>query len=213
MIVDDQLVFRLGLRLFLRHHMPQIALVAEADLAAEGVRLATGTRPDLVLLDAALKDRPVPRVVADFRELLPHCQCVLLANTIDSRSLALSLEAGAQACLLKTARPEELLTALNEVLRGNMWIQPELAQRLYADMLRTTNEPVREAVPDTDLTPRQVDILRLIAEGLRNSDIAARLHISEHTVKTHVANILRKLGVSSRVAAARYAIQQRLVEN
>jgi DNA-binding NarL/FixJ family response regulator len=114
--------------------------------------------------------------------------------------------------MLKTLPPEEMVAALKEIVRGGKWIQPDLTQQLYADVAAGAVAGVAGPGLEIDLTPRQLEILRLVAQGLRNAEIAEQLTISEQTVKTHVARLLEKLGVSSRLQAARYAISKKLVD-
>lgn len=212
MVIDDQLVFRLGLRMYLTGALREIEWLGEAETAAAGITLVTRVQPDLVLLDAFLGDESIGTVLKQLRERCGHSRLVVFANYPDSRNLALAASAGADGYMLKTLPPEQMVGALREVVRGTKWIQPDLAQQLYAEFARGPSAGDPLAVLDVELTPRQLEILRLIAQGLRNAEIAEQLTISEQTVKTHVAHLLEKLGVSSRLQAARYAISRKLVD-
>jgi DNA-binding NarL/FixJ family response regulator len=212
-VIDDQLVFRLGLRMYLVEAMPEVEIVGEAESVETGLALAERTRPHLVLVDAFLGDDPISDAVERLRAKCPECRIAVLANYADPKNLALAASAGANGYMLKTLQPLQLVGALQAVMNGTTWVQPELMQQLYAEFA-TAPQAVEGALryDDVDLTPRQLEVLRLVAQGLRNSEIADRLTISEQTVKTHVAHLLEKLGVTSRLQAARYAISKKLVD-
>jgi len=211
-VIDDQLVFRLGLRMYLTGALREIEWLGEAETTEAGVVLVTRVQPDLVLLDAFLGDESIGALLTQLREKCAHCRLVVLANYPDSRNLALAASAGADGYMLKTLAPEQIVGALKDIVRGTKWIQPDLAQQLYTEFARGPSAGDALAALDVALTPRQLEILRLIAQGLRNAQIAEQLTISEQTVKTHVAHLLERLGVSSRLQAARYAISKKLVD-
>ncbi len=211
-IIDDQLVFRMGLRLYLSEAMPEVQVVGEAESVTAGVSLAEREAPDLILMDGFLGDARVDEALGQLRGKRPDCRIVVLASYPDSKNLALAASAGANGYMLKTLPPAQMVEALRAVMQGSTWVQPELMQQLYSEFASAPQVSEAGAAADVDLTPRQLEVLRLVAEGLRNSDIAERLTISEQTVKTHVAHLLEKLGVTSRLQAARYAISKRLVD-
>jgi DNA-binding NarL/FixJ family response regulator len=211
-VIDDQLVFRLGLRMYLGGALTDIEWLGEAETLEAGLALVERAQPDLLLLDAFLGDESIADVLTKLRGKCSHCRLVVFAAYPDSKNLALAASSGAAGYMLKTLPPDQMVAALREVLRGEKWFQPDLAHQLYAEFARQPAEGSVAAALDVDLTPRQLEILRLIAEGLRNAEIAERLTISEQTVKTHVARLLEKLGVSSRLQAARYAISKKLVD-
>jgi DNA-binding NarL/FixJ family response regulator len=213
-ILDDQLVFRLGLRMYLAEAMPEIEWAGEADSLAAGISLLEREHPGLVLMDAFLSDDPVTEVLSEIRQLQHDARVVLFANYADPRNLAQAASAGASGYMLKTLPPAQVVEVLRTILAGQTWIQPELMQQLYAEFARGPETAVPpSASPDTSgLTPRQLEVLRLVAQGMRNAEIADHLTISEQTVKTHVAHLLERLGVTSRLQAARYAISNRLVD-
>jgi DNA-binding NarL/FixJ family response regulator len=211
-VIDDQLVFRLGLRMYLAGALREIEWMGEADSVEAGLTLMERVRPELILLDAFLGEESIGKVLTRLREKCPQCRLVVLANYPDSRNLALAASSGADGYMLKTLPPDQMVSALRDVLRGTKWIQPDLAYQLYADYARGPSIGDAIAAIEVDLTPRQLEILRLVAQGLRNAEIAKQLTISEQTVKTHVAHLLEKLGVSSRLQAARYAISKKLVD-
>jgi len=198
--------------MYLASALREIEWLGEAESVEAGLVLMERTEPDLVLLDAFLGDDGIGNVLARVREKCPQCRLVVFANYPDSKNLALAASSGADGYMLKTIPPDQMVAALQEVLRGAKWIQPDLAQQLYAEFAREPRPGDSVHLGDVDLTPRQLEVLRLVALGLRNSEIADKLTISEQTVKTHVAHLLEKLGVSSRLQAARYAISKKLVD-
>jgi DNA-binding NarL/FixJ family response regulator len=210
--VDDQLVFRMGLRIYLAEAMPEVEWAGEAESIPAGIALSERVAPDLILLDAFLGDAAVDDVIGQFRAGTPDVAVVLFANLPDMKNLATAASSGANGYLLKTLAPVQMVEALRQVLRGVRWIQPELTQQLYAEFAQGPPAAASASEDEADLTPRQLEVLRLVAQGLRNAEIAERLTISEQTVKTHVAHLLEKLGVASRLQAARYAISRRLVD-
>lgn len=213
-ILDDQLVFRLGLRMYLAEAMPEIDWAGEADSLAAGLSLVEREHPDVVLMDAFLSDDPVAEVLEEIRQRQQQARVVLFANYADLRNLAHAASAGASGYMLKTLPPAQIVEVLRTILAGQTWIQPELMQQLYAEFARGPEATLvtPENADTAGLTPRQLEVLRLVAQGLRNSEIADQLVISEQTVKTHVAHLLEKLGVTSRLQAARYAISKKLVD-
>jgi len=211
-VIDDQLVFRLGLRMYLAEAMPEIEIVGEAASIAAGTELAERTQPGLILIDAFLGDDPISDAIERLRAKCPDCRIAVLANYSEAKNLAVAASAGANGYMLKTLQPLQLVGALRAVMGGATWVQPELMQQLYAEFATSPQVSAEVQTEDIDLTPRQLEVLRLVAQGLRNSEIAEKLTISEQTVKTHVAHLLEKLGVTSRLQAARYAISKKLVD-
>jgi len=211
-VIDDQIVFRLGLRIYLKEAMPEVRLVGEADSAEEGLALAERLKANLVLVDVALKGCDTGKVLLELRKVAPQASLVLLANVPDANDFALALSTCADGYLLKTIAPDRLVAGLREVVRGTPWVQPELAQQMYAEVFMGPETPGGLPEPLQALTPRQLEVLRLIARGMRNAEIAHSLHISEQTVKTHIGNLLRKLRVRGRLQAAQYAMRWKLVE-
>jgi DNA-binding NarL/FixJ family response regulator len=198
--------------MYLAEAMQDVDWAGEAESIPAGLALAKQVQPDLILLDAFLGEKPIGDVIAQFRDACTDSVVVLLANFPDMRNLAMAASSGANGYLLKTLAPAQIVEVLRQVLQGARWIQPELTQQLYAEFAQgpATLSPASDG--DVELTPRQLEVLQLVAQGLRNAEIAERLTISEQTVKTHVAHLLEKLGVASRLQAARYAISRRLVD-
>ncbi|MBC3763059.1 response regulator transcription factor [Quadrisphaera oryzae] len=192
-LVDDHPVVRLGLRALLEQE--GIAVVAEAATCEEAVRAAVDHAPDVVLMDLQLDPAPgAPGGAEATRRIraLPDAPPVLVLTNYDTDGDILgAVEAGASGYLLKDAPPAELLAAVRAAAAGESALAPAVASRLLA----------RVRAPQTSLTPREVEVLALVADGRSNGDIAAELSISEPTVKSHLVHVFTKLDVTSRTAA------------
>lgn len=211
LIADDQQLIRAGFRMILSAE-PDIEVVGEATTGAEAVALTLELRPDVVLMDIRMPDldgiEATRRILADSPAPLP---CVLILTTFDLDEYVYdALCAGASGFLLKDA-PERLLTSgIRTVSRGDALLLPSITRRLVAEF--ATARAARRPADQLDkLTPRELDVLRCLATGLSNSEIADRLIVSETTVKTHVTRILMKLGLRDRVQAVVYAYETGLV--
>ena len=202
-LVDDHAVVRQGLRSFLEMQ-PDIAVVGEAATAAEAVELASRLTPDVVLMDLVMPSGDGVETIRTLREVAPGVRVLVLSSYLDDPRVFGAVQAGAAGYLLKDVQPDALAEAIRQVHKGLPALDPKIAARL---MRATANPP-----PATNFTQRERDVLKLLAEGLQNREIANRLFISEKTVKTHVSNLLQKLGVADRTQAALLAVRRRLVE-
>jgi DNA-binding NarL/FixJ family response regulator len=215
-IVDDQPLVRAGFRMLISSQA-DLAVVGEAGDGAQAIRLidslrTTGTPVDIAVMDVRM---PVMDGVAATAAICatPDAPRVIVLTTFDTDAEAFaSLRAGASGFLLKSAPPEDLLAAIRTVADGDAVVAPRVTRRLL-DRYAATFGPERE--PDAgwrSLTDREREVVRLIAEGLSNAEIAARLVIAEATVKTHVGRILPKLGLRDRVQIVIYAYESGLVD-
>jgi len=207
LLVDDHTLFRSGLATLLERH--DIEVVAAAGNGEEGFRLATELMPDIVLLDMRMPDVSGLDVLNRLRKENFNNPIVMLTTSNEENDLVESLRNGAQGYLLKDMEPAELVSALREVVSGKTMVAPELAGVLARVV--QGESVVDEAVDDSpfsELTPRELEIICLLAEGQSNKVIARNLGISDGTVKLHVKSILRKLEVHSRVEAAVMAVEQ-----
>lgn len=210
LIIDDHTLFREGLQGLLARH--GIEVVASLGDGQEGMRLAHELRPDVLLLDMRM---PVMDGLSILRQLqqdkfLPPV--VMLTTSSDERDLVEALRAGARGYLLKDMEPDDLVVALRDIVAGKTVVAPNLTQVL-ARIVQGDTPPEPEPSPIDDLTPRESEILGLLAEGQSNKVIARNLGISDGTVKLHVKAILRKLGIHSRVEAAVIAVEHGLRAN
>ncbi|CAM3896636.1 response regulator transcription factor [Kibdelosporangium persicum] len=205
-VVDDQTVVREGLVLLLRL-LPDIEVVGAAANGAEALRMVAAERPDVVLMDLRMPKMDGVEATRRVRAEHPGTQVVVLTTYSDDESVFAALRAGARGYLTKDARAGEIAEAIAAVRRGEAQFDPAIQRRLAETV---TSRPVpAHALPD-GLTPREADVLRLIAEGRSNTEIAANLVITEATVKTHINNLFAKIGVRDRAQAVTYAFRRGL---
>ena len=203
LIADDHAVVRQGLRMFLALD-DELEVVAEAADGEEALRLARQLRPDVVLMDLLMPRMDGIAATAAIRAELPDTEVIALTSVLEDRSVVQAVKAGAIGYLLKDTQAEELCRAIKAAAAGQVQLSPEAAARLMRE--------VRAPEGAEPLTERETEVLRLIAQGLANKEIAHRLGIAEKTVKSHVSAILAKLGVQSRTQAALYAAQIGMTE-
>lgn len=210
LLIDDHTLFRVGLEGLLAHR--NIDVIASIGGGREGLQCAKDLKPDVVLLDMRMPDIDGIDVLRKLRDTGFQNPIVMLTTSTDERDLVESLRNGAQGYLLKDMEPDELVLALRDIVGGKTVVAPDLAPVL-AKVVQGDGLLPDEASPFDDLTPRESEILSLLAEGQSNKVIARNLGISDGTVKLHVKAILRKLGVHSRVEAAVIAVEQGLRAN
>lgn len=201
-IADDHSVVRQGLRMFLALD-PELEVIAEASNGLEALNLARELSPDVVLMDLLMPVMDGITAIGAIRKELPDVEVLALTSVLEDASVVGAVKAGAIGYLLKNTQADELCRAIKAAAEGQVQLAPEAAARLLREV-RTPENP--EA-----LTDRETEVLRLLAEGQANKEIARTLTIGEKTVKTHVSNILGKLGVQSRTQAALYAVRIGLV--
>jgi DNA-binding NarL/FixJ family response regulator len=202
LLVDDHSVVRQGLRMFLNLD-PELEVVGEAVNGSEGVRLARELQPDVVLMDMLMPVMDGITATAVIRGELPDVEVIALTSVLDDSLVFGAVRAGAIGYLLKDMEAEELNRAIKAAASGQVQLSPVAAARLVREVRAPDN-------PET-LTLRETDVLKLIATGFSNKEIARDLGIGEKTVKTHVSNILSKFGVLSRTQAALMAVRMGLV--
>lgn len=198
LIADDHSVVRQGLRMFLSLDM-ELEVVGEAVDGAEALRMARDLRPDVVLMDILMPGMDGIEATTRIRSELPDTEVIALTSVLEDRLVVGAVKAGAIGYLLKDTQADELCRAIKAAAAGQVQLSPQAAARLMREV----------RVPDSPetLTDREKDVLCLLAQGKANKEIAIDLSIGEKTVKTHVSNILAKLGVQSRTQAALYAAQ------
>ena len=211
-LIDDHTLFRVGLEGLLSSR--GIEVIAAVDSGEESSRLVEELKPDVVLLDMRMPGLNGLGVLRMLREEHQELPIVMLTTSSDENDLIESLRAGAQGYLLKDMEPDALVIALRDIVNGKTVVAPDLAPVLAkAVQGKSADSKNTEASPFDDLTPRETEILGLLAEGQSNKAIARNLGISDGTVKLHVKAILRKLGVHSRVEAAVMAVEQGMSRN
>jgi NarL family two-component system response regulator LiaR len=201
LLVDDHALVREGVRAFLEAQ-PDIEIVAEATSGDEAVRQAGVLVPDVVLMDLVMPGMDGVEATKRVRQVSPRSQVIALTSFHDDSYVFPAIKAGALSYLLKDAGPDEIAEAVRAAARGEAKVHPRVAARLIRHVRGADAGAIN---PFTDLTEREQEVLRLIAQGLSNAEIAARLSISEKTVKAHVSNVLSKLYLADRTQAAVFA--------
>jgi DNA-binding NarL/FixJ family response regulator len=205
LIVDDHAVVREGLRAFL-DLQDGIEVAGEAGDGDEAVEVAAALDPDVVLMDLVMPGTGGVAAMRVLRERTPRARVIVLTSFFDDEQLLPALRAGAAGYLLKNAHPEEIARAVRAAYAGEVLLDPAVAARLVE-----TLGAGRDGGPLDLLTPRELDVLRLIGRGFPNKRIATELGVSEKTVKAHVGHVLAKLGVTDRTQAAVFAVREGLI--
>ena len=202
LIVDDHAVVRQGLR-FLLEQQPDISVIGECGDGEQAVELAGTLLPDVMLLDLLMPKMDGMTAVREIKRITPITQIIILTSYYEDDQIFRVIKAGALSYLLKDSSPQALIAAVRAAARNESTLHPIVAAKVLREMQHQS--------PLDDLTPRERDVLILIARGRSNHEIAVELSIGEQTVKTHVSNILSKLHLADRTQAAIYALQKRLV--
>ncbi|HVB38993.1 MAG TPA: response regulator transcription factor, partial [Vicinamibacterales bacterium] len=188
-------------------------VVGEAGDGAEALTMALETTPDIVLMDVRMPKRGGIDACTSIKDAVPSAKIIMLTISDEEADLYDAIKAGAMGYLLKEISIEEVASAIRAVHGGQSLISPSMASKLlneFASMIKRGNE--RQQLPAPRLTDREMEVLRLVAKGLNNRDIAKQLFISENTVKNHIRNILEKLQLHSRMEAVVYAVREKLLE-
>ncbi len=207
MIVDDHAIVRQGVRAFL-DTQPDLKVVAEAGSGAEAIQLASEQAPDVVLMDLVMPEMDGVETTRRLKQVSPRSQVIVLTSYHEDEHIFPAIRAGALSYLLKDVAPAELAEAVRKAARGEAVLHPRVAARVVQEIHGARRDAVN---PFTELSERELEVLKLIAGGASNEDIAATLVISEKTVKSHVSNVLAKLHVADRTQAAVYAWREGVV--
>ncbi len=207
LIVDDHEVVRSGVRAFL-DALPDIAVIGEANSGEDAVEAALEHAPDVVLMDLVMDQIDGVEATRKVKNASPRTQVVVLTSYHQDEFIFPALQAGAISYILKDIQMDELADAIRRAADGEATLHPQVASRVIQEIHGAKSE---ELNPYTELTDREMEVLKLIASGMSNSEIADHLVISENTVKGHVSNILSKLHLVDRTQAAVYAWQQGIV--
>jgi two-component system, NarL family, response regulator LiaR len=203
LIVDDHSVVRQGLRMFLSLDK-EIEVVGEASSGEDAVDRVAELLPDVVLMDLLMTGMDGVKATEIIRQRFPNTEVIALTSVLEDNAVVGAIRAGAIGYLLKDTESEELVKAIRAASSGQVQLSPKAAERLMRE-IRAPESPEK-------LTERETEVLRCLAEGKSNKEIAKELVVSETTVKTHVSNVLMKLGVPSRTQAALYAVKVGLVQ-
>lgn len=207
LLVDDHNMVRIGLKAYFSS-LDDILVVAEAGSGEEAVKLAAQYAPDVALMDLILPGMDGVETTRQLKKVSPRTQVIVLTSYHEDEHIFPAIRAGALSYVLKDIDPDDLAEAIRRAGAGEAVLHPRVAARLVQEL---HGSPQGATNPFQELTERELDVLRLIANGLNNQDIAARLVISEKTVKSHITNILSKLHLSDRTQAAVFAWQSGIV--
>lgn len=212
LLVDDHVLFRRGLDIVLDQD-PGVEVVGEAEDGEQAIIRAQELMPDVVLMDVRMPRHGGIDATRAIKELVPHVKILMLTMSDEEADLYGAIKAGANGYLLKEISIEEIGAAIRSVAQGHSLISPSMASKLlneFAAMGR--REEGRPSVPIPRLTDREMEVLRLVARGGNNREIAAQLFISENTVKNHIRNMLEKMHLHTRMEAVVYAVREKLLE-
>jgi len=205
LIADDHPLVREGLRALIATE-PDMDLVGEASDGVEAVDLAMSLQPDVILLDLMMPNKTGIEAIQEIKEENPDARILVATSFGEDENVFPAIKAGALGYLLKDSSPQELLSALREVHRGEPSLHPTIALKL----IRELNHPSQAKAEGTPLTEREVEVLKLVAQGLSNHEIGETLVIADRTVSKHVSSIIEKLHVSNRTQVALYALKEGL---
>jgi DNA-binding NarL/FixJ family response regulator len=212
MICDDHALFRRGLMMVLESE-EAIDVVGEAEDGDEAVKRAVDLAPDVVLMDVRMPRLSGIEATRSIAEALPSTKILMLTVSDEEDDLYDAIKAGATGYLLKEISIEEVATAIRAVVSGQSLISPSMASKLLSEFTNLAKKAdQRQSVPAPRLTERELEVLKLVAQGMSNREIAGELFISENTVKNHVRNILEKLHLHSRMEAVVYAVREKLLD-
>ena len=210
LIVDDHALMRAGLQALLGTQ-PDIEVVGQAASGIEAVRQAEELEPDIILMDISMAGLDGVQATQKIKHLQPDVKIIALTMLEDESVVRGVLKAGASGYVLKRGAEDELLVAIRAVHRGEAFIHPSLTQSFIDDYLEDKPGSASSEEPEIPLTPRELEVLGLIARGYRNQEIAEKLVISVKTVETHKANIKEKLGIRAQAELVRYALRKGLL--
>ncbi len=205
LIVDDHAIVRKGIRVLLSTE-PDIEVAGEAQDGRQAIAEASRLQPDVILMDLVMPEVDGITAIQHITVHQPQVRILVLTSFATDDKIFPAIKAGALGYLLKDSSPRELIQAIHQVCRGESFLHPLVARKLLEEL---SQPPTQPPTPDP-LTGREVEVLRLVAQGQSNQEIAAVLMISEATVRTHVSNILSKLHLASRTQAALYALREGL---
>lgn len=210
LIVDDHTLFRSGIKALLQRH-EDFEVVGEAGDGLEGLKRAKSLQPDVVLLDLHMPGIGGREAVKLLAEEVPECNVLLLTVSEDAEDLIETIRAGARGYLLKNIETDFLLNAIRSAARGESVVSTQMTGKLMMGVRMGKEAPPQEADKEK-LSPREKEIIALLAKGVSNKEMAHTLNVAESTVKIHVQHILKKLHLTSRVQAAVYAVEHGLVQ-
>lgn len=207
LVADDHGVVRAGMH-FLMSTEPDIEIIGEADDGSEAVQKALQLRPDVLLLDLKMPHKSGLEAIAEIVYDWPDARILVITSFADDQYVFPAIKAGASGYLLKDSSPQELIQAIRDVYAGESSLHPKIARKLINEI----NQPPDLPPTEQPLTDRELEVLKLVAQGLANQEIADRLVVGERTVRAHVSAILAKLHLANRTQAALYALRKGIAD-
>lgn len=207
LLVDDQTLFRKAVASFLASS-PDVEVVGEAEDGLQAIEKAVQLQPDIILMDVRMPNCDGLEATKKIKALMPEVKIVMLTISDEDEDLFEAIKNGAQGYLLKNMRPEDLLEYMGDAFKGKAALTPAVAQKILHEFIRLSQKPPEKSSALEVLTAREREILGMVTEGASNKEIAARLHITEGTVKNHLHNVLEKLHLRNRSQAAAIAIKE-----
>jgi two-component system response regulator NreC len=208
LIADDHAIVRTGLRAVIKAE-PVLELVGEATGGYETIALVEENQPDILVLDLSMPDLDGIKVTKKIKSQYTNIHILILTIHEDEALLRAALKAGASGYILKRAAEAELISAIHKILEGELYVDPSMVRVLLSDDVPS---PASQPKPTEELTPRETEVLKLIAQGYTNRQIGEELHISVRTAESHRSNLSGKLGLQSRVELVRFAREHGLIE-
>jgi two-component system, NarL family, response regulator LiaR len=207
LIVEDHPVVRMGLQGLILSE-PGLTLAGEASDGLEGVQMALDLKPDIILMDLLMPKKDGIESISEIIRTNPEARILILTSYADVDRIVPAVRAGALGYILKDALPQEIINAIRDIHAGKVYFHQTIARQLFRNSAQQLEQ---NQIPLEPLTEREVEVLKMVAQGLSNDDIARQLGISHHTVGVHIGRILEKLAVSNRTQAALYALRTGLV--
>ena len=211
MIVDDHPLFREGLKAIVSRDA-NFSVCAEAGNGIEGARLARSHQPDIMLVDISMPDKSGIQMIRELKEELPDTRFVIISMHSEADYIVEAFRAGATGYMIKESASAQLLQGLSTVASGELFLDNALSQEVVFKLLQTKSDQPRHNDPYSTLTPREQEVMRMLAEGLTAKGVAEQLFISPKTVENHRTNLMKKLGLKSTVELLRYAARLGLID-
>lgn len=210
LLVEDHSLTRVGLKFTLDAH-ESIEIVGEAEDGVQAINKAQEHEPDVILMDLGMPNMNGIDATTEIKKKHPDMRVIILTSHDDEEEVLAAFAAGADAYCMKDIPPERLIQAIESVNEGVVWLDPAIAEIVLSFVPSSAPKKNTQIIEDLNITPREVEVLKLIVDGRSNADIAYDLTVSMHTVKTHISNILSKLGVNDRTQAAVKAMKENIV--
>ena len=207
LIADDHQLVRQGL-VALLSVKPGVEVIGQAEDGFQAIKLAHSLKPDIILMDLLMPGKNGIEATREIKADNPDARILIITSFAEDENVYQAIKAGALGYLLKDSSPQELMQAIDDVCNGRMSLHPNIALKLIEEL----NRPSEEQKTEEPLTEREVEVLRLVAKGYSNQDIAEKLIVSERTVGAHVSNILSKLHLANRTQAALYALRKGITD-